>query len=97
MRLIATAMRRLEPPDDAELHRTYATLRRLHGEAFGWDPPEVVGLERLGNTRMRQHVRAWVNEWDLVRLDPDYVPATQVLPLASDYREDSDLTDSAGP
>jgi len=74
-------------PDEAELDRAYRILRQLHGTAYGWQPPDVSGLERLGATRMRQYVRAWINEWDLVRLDPDYQPATEVVQVAGDYSE----------
>ncbi len=95
MRRIESDMMLLEPPDAAELDRTYAALKKLHGEAFGWSPPEVPGLERLGATRMRQYVRAWINEWDLVRLDPQFQPQTVAVDIASDYREDSDLEDSS--
>ena len=42
---------------------------------------------------MRQYVRAWINEWDLVRLDPVFRPQTEVVEIASDYREDSALED----
>lgn len=81
----------LRPPDTAELDRTYADLKALHAAAFDWSPPDVGGLERLGATRMRQYVRAWINEWDLVRLDPAYRPASVVREVASDYREESEL------
>lgn len=91
MRHIEHDMLLLDPPDDAELDRAYAALKRLHGEAFGWIPPDVSGLERLGATRMRQYVRAWINEWDLMRLDPAYRPETEVVAIAMDYREDATL------
>jgi hypothetical protein len=91
MRHIQRDLTPLTAPDAAELNRVYQTLRRLHGEAFDWDPPDVLGLERLGATRMRQYVRAWINEWDLVRLDPDFRPTTEVLDVASDYRESPEL------
>ncbi len=91
MRLVERSMLLLEQPDAAELTRTYARLRDLHGEAFGWDPPDVPGLERLGATRMRQYVRAWINEWDLVRLDPAFAPATEVVEVASTYDEQPEL------
>jgi len=87
MRHIERDTQRLRRHDAAELDRAYRTLKQLHGTAYGWDPPDVEGLERLGATRMRQYVRAWINEWDLVRLYPDYQPATQALDLGSDYRE----------
>ncbi len=95
MRHIEQDMVQLAQPDDAELDRAYAILKRLHGEAFGWSPPDVPGLERLGATRMRQYVRAWINEWDLVRLDPLFRPQTEVVQLAADYTEDAALEDSA--
>lgn len=87
MRHIERDLARLVPPDGAELDRAYAILRKLHGDAYGWKPPHVSGLERLGATRLRQYVRAWINEWDLVRMDPTYKPSTTVVELESDYRE----------
>ncbi|MGH2732311.1 MAG: BREX system ATP-binding domain-containing protein [Actinomycetota bacterium] len=96
MRVIDRELVLLRPPDKAELDRTYRRLKEMHAEAFGWDPPDVSGLERLGATQMRQYVRAWINEWDLVRLDPGFVPETETVEIALDYREDADL-DGAAP
>jgi hypothetical protein len=94
MRIIDREMHLLTPPDDVELKQAYHRLRELHGRAFGWRPPDVAGLERLGATRMRQYVRAWINEWDLVRLDPGFRPETEIVEVPSDYREDPDLQHS---
>ncbi len=94
MRIIDRETHLLTPPDEVELKQAYDCLRELHGQAFGWQPPDVAGLERLGATRMRQYVRAWINEWDLVRLDPGYRPQTEMGDLPSDYREDPDLEHS---
>jgi hypothetical protein len=91
MRIIDREMKLLNPPDAAELDRAYARLKELHGTAFGWTPPDIAGLERLGATRMRQYIRAWINEWDLLRLDPAFQPQTEALGLDTDYREDTDL------
>jgi hypothetical protein len=91
MRIIDRETHLLTPPDDTELKQVYARLRELHGQAFGWQPPDVTGLERLGASRLRQYVRAWINEWDLVRLDPTYRPETETVDVPSDYREDPDL------
>jgi hypothetical protein len=91
MRIIDREMHLLSPPDDVELKQAYDRLRELHGRAFRWQPPDVAGLERLGATRMRQYVRAWINEWDLVRLDPAFQPETEAVDLTSGYREDPDL------
>jgi hypothetical protein len=91
MRIIDREMHLLTPPDEAELKQAYDRLRELHGQAFGWQPSDVAGLERLGATRMRQYVRAWINEWDLARLYPGYRPETETVDVQSDYREDPDL------
>ncbi|MGH3545391.1 MAG: BREX system ATP-binding domain-containing protein [Mycobacteriales bacterium] len=90
MSIIDEQMSLLTPPDAAELDRAYLRLKALHGSAFDWEPPNVAGLERLGATRMRQYVRAWINEWDLVRIDPDYRPDTQIDNISSNYREDAE-------
>jgi hypothetical protein len=97
MRAVERSMIRLQPPDEAELARTYGRLKVLHGEAFEWDPPDVPGLERLGATRMRQYVRAWINEWDLSRLDPSFRPATEVAQVRSSYDESPELERSPDP
>ena len=96
MRHIEHGMLLLEPPDDDELDHAYAALKTLHADAFGWNPPDVAGLERLGATRMRQYVRAWINEWDLTRLDPAFRPESVAVEIASNYREDSDLGGGPG-
>jgi len=91
MRLIERDMVLLQPPDAAELDRAYRRLKALHSEAFAWDPPDVAGLERLAATRMRQYVRAWINEWDLVRLDPSFRPQTEAVPVGVTYEEQPEL------
>ena len=93
MRHIEHEMLLLDPPDDDDHNRAYAALKQLHADAFGWAPPDVAGLERLGATRMRQYVRAWINEWDLIRLDPEFRPESVAADVASDYREDGTLDD----
>ena len=98
MRVIEREQIRLQPPDRDELDRTYTKLKQIHAEAFEWDPPDVEGLERLPSNRMRQYVRAWINEWDLRRLDPSYLPdiaASEVVVDLSDDHADGD--DSPSP
>lgn len=91
MRVIERDQIRLQPPDRDELDRTYAKLKQVHATAFGWNPPDVEGLERLPSNRMRQYVRAWINEWDLRRLDPSYLPEIAVSDITVD------LSDAAEP
>ncbi len=91
MRIIGHEQVKLQPPAQEELDRTYNRLREIHGEAFGWDPPAVSGLERLPSNRMRQYVRAWISEWDLRRLDPSYEPEIEAGTLVVDLSEDAEL------
>ncbi|MHB8342615.1 MAG: BREX system ATP-binding domain-containing protein [Mycobacteriales bacterium] len=91
MRIIEREQVQLQPPGRDELDRTYAQLKQIHADAYGWNPPDIAGLERLPSNRMRQYVRAWINEWDLRRLDPTYQPETTAAGLAIDLSEDTDV------
>jgi len=90
----------LSAPDDALLQRTYATLRRLHGTAYDWAPPDVTWPEALGTTPMRKYVRAWINAWDVRRLYPGFLegenPYEMTEPVA-DYTEDAALAADDAP
>ena len=91
MKAISTQLLLLTPPDSAELDQAYATLKTLQAAAYDWSPPDVTGIERLGATRMRQYVRAWIKQWDLVCLDPAYTPSTQTVEVLSSYEQNEDL------
>jgi hypothetical protein len=93
IRLIHTSrMLTLAPPSDAVVDDTYAKLRAIHARAYEWEPPDILWrVERARSTRMREYVRAWINEWDLRRLYPDYQPSIEVTPLNFVYEEDADL------
>lgn len=91
MRIIEREQVPLQPPGREELDRTYSLLKQIHAQAYDWDPPDVAGLERLPSNRMRQYVRAWINEWDLRRLDPAYQPEIRAAELAVNLSTDDDL------
>ncbi len=40
---------------------------------------------------MRQYVRAWINEWDLRRLDPSYQPDISATDVTVDLTDDAEL------
>lgn len=81
----------LSPPDLRGLDQVRERLRQLHGLAYDWQPPDVGAGERATSTSMRQYVRRWINEWDLVRLYPDYRPAMVAERFELDYSENPDL------
>ena len=82
---------RLRGPDRAALDRTREEVRALHARAFAWDPPDRRTGQVLSTTRIRQYVRRWINEWDLLRLYPGYAPHTVVADLPVDYSVQPEL------
>ena len=94
MRLLTREMVLLQQPDRDELDGIYLALKSLHAKAYAWEPPDVPGLERLGATRMRQHVRAWINAWDLIRADPTYSPVAVTSTVAVGWSDQDELEES---
>ena len=91
MRIIQSERVPLKAPDNTVLEQTYEKVRSIHAQAYGWDPPLVLSVERLSTTRMREYVKGWITEWDLKRLDPGYNVEIEVTELTQDYTEDPNL------
>lgn len=91
MRIIERELVRLVPPDVGTLDAAYRELRRLHSEAYDWQPPDLPRRESLASRSMRERVRSWIHEWDLRRLDPGYRPQIEIERIESDYSESPDL------
>ncbi|MDA8331896.1 MAG: DUF2791 family P-loop domain-containing protein [Candidatus Dormibacteraeota bacterium] len=96
MRILEREQVPLQPPTVEDLDRTYAQLKQIHAQAYSWEPPDVVGLERLPSNRMRQYVRSWINAWDLRRLYPTHQPEMSIGELEMDLRTDPGLEVSPG-
>jgi hypothetical protein len=90
MRLIARDALHLATLDRPTIQHVKDQVRGLHGQAYRWDPPGLDGQDDL-SLRIRQHVRQWINEWDLRRVDPTYTADTIVDALSMDYSERPDL------
>jgi hypothetical protein len=90
MRLIKREAVPLRAPDRGTIEHTKELVRQLHARAYGWEPPALGEADELG-LRMRQHVRRWINEWDLLRDDPAYTPRTVVSEIHLDYAERPEL------
>lgn len=88
MRLIDRGRLELVPPNESSLRSTYDKLRRVHAEAFGWEPPDVWTANFGPQRRMRSHVRRWIAEWDLRRLYPGSRPDLEEQELQVDYGEE---------
>lgn len=86
----------LSPPNLRGLDQLRRRLQRLHGTAYDWQPPALDAGDRATSTSMRQYVRRWINEWDLLRLYPDYRPSMVVEGFDIDYAENPDLERDSG-
>ena len=91
MRLIERDRVALSPPDLRGLDRVRDQISQLHGLAYDWTTPPLDAGEHATSTSMRQYVRRWINEWDLLRLYPDYRPLMVAQQLDVTYDEDPDL------
>lgn len=81
----------LAPVDDQTIDLVYQKLRRTHGEAYAWSPPDVEGVTRMSTRQMREYVRGWIHAWDLKRLYPDYDPDIGVEEVDTRLTEDEDI------
>ena len=77
--------------ENSDLRQVHEKSREMYCQAYGWNPPE--DYETNPTWRIRQHLKRWINAWDLVRLFPDYQPDIQVSDLRQSYSEDLDLED----
>jgi hypothetical protein len=80
----------LRPPTEADLLRHAETLRRSYGMAYDWEAPLLPLGERRANRTMRHHIRGWITQWDVLRLQrrPTEVELCTVL---SNYAEIQEL------
>lgn len=91
MRTIREKSVPLKKPGTEIIDEIYKKIREIHGTAYGWDPPDVSLLETLGTTRLREHIRKWITEWDLKYLDQGYSPEIEVTEVKQNYSENVDL------
>src|SRR5688572_23858580 len=87
----------LSEHDQAAIDRVYEILRRLHADAYQWEPPDVSGPTSLGTRQMREYVRSWIHSWDLQRLYPGYSPTIEVVPVDPGLQEDTDMEGEPSP
>jgi P-loop Domain of unknown function (DUF2791) len=79
----------LEDPNEATSRDIYQKLSAIYAKAYGWNPPMEWAPDKT--IRIRQHVKRWINEWDLERLYPGYKPDIEVTHLRQDYSESPEL------
>jgi len=81
----------------------YDKISQIHANAYDWEPPDVFQSKHEWN--IRQHIKRWINELDLRRLDPLYKPDiivdsvhqtfSEMPELEEDSSEDSQENDAS--
>ena len=80
----------LRPPSDDDLRRHEATLRQHYGAAYGWRAPALAASERRADRTMRHHIRGWITQWDMLRLE-GRAATIDVEQQRTNYEEDPTL------
>ena len=78
-----------ELSDSIDLQQVYEKCRVVYTHAYNWEAPAE--FETHPTWRIRQHIKRWINGWDLVRVFLDVSPEFQVTSLEQSYSEDPDL------
>ncbi len=96
MKLLKKSMRLRRAQAD-ELDDLQERVRRLHCVAFGWEAPHLADCRRGASSSVREHLKSWITQWDLILLNPDYRPEVVVDEVVQDYSEDDDLAREEEP
>jgi hypothetical protein len=86
----------LSPPAEADLQRYVDLLRRSYGAAYDRRAPPLPVGERRTNCTMRHHVRSWITQWDVLRLQ-GRTTGTEEETVVSNYAETADLDETPPP
>lgn len=82
---------RLRVPGIDELAGASLRLSELYREAYDWEPPATDAPERTATRTMRQYIKGWITEWDMLRLTGD-VTQTVADEMTANYAEDESLS-----
>ena len=83
---------RLLPPTPGDLAACHDKVLRLYSAAYDWPAPPLPPAERASSRTMRQYIKGWITQWDLLRLDGGDVVLVSGG-IASNYTEDATLAE----
>jgi hypothetical protein len=83
---------RLQLPTLADLASCQGKVQRLYSSAYNWPAPVLPPAERTSSRTMRQYIKGWITQWDLLRLDGSDVVLVSDS-IASNYTEDPTLAE----
>lgn len=83
---------RLLSPTLADLASCHDKVQRLYSTAYNWLAPALPPAERTSSRTMRQYIKGWITQWDLLRLGGGDVVLVAGS-IASNYTEDATLAE----
>ncbi len=91
MKFIQKKALSLKPSDEA-VRGAAQRVRDIYAKAYAWEPRPLEPGRGSASTVMRQHLKSWINQWDLKRLyDYEGKPVIHGEETKQDYKEDSDF------
>jgi hypothetical protein len=93
IRHIQSGLHMLRRPGAEDLAACHDKLRGLYGLAYGWPAPALAVAPPTASRTMRQHIKSWVTQWDLLRLY-GAVGSVVTTTLGVSYAEMPELTDA---
>jgi hypothetical protein len=84
---------RLLPPTPDDLAACHDKVQRLYSAAYDWPAPPLPPAERTSSRTMRQYIKGWITQWDLLRVVGGVGGALVDDRIASNYTEDVTLAE----
>jgi hypothetical protein len=84
---------RLLPPTLDDLAACHDKVQRLYSTAHTWPAPPLPPAERTSSRTMRQYIKGWITQWDLLRLVGGGNVALVDGSIATNYTEDATLAE----
>jgi hypothetical protein len=84
----------LNPATETDLARHAERLREGYGQAYGWDAPPLPVGERQARRTMRHHIRGWITQWDVLRLQ-GRAAEVELGTIVANYAESEELGEAA--
>jgi len=79
--------------DITDYKGVYSEVRDIYAQAYECDPPDVYREDH--SWTIRQHIKRWINDWDLRHLYPDYEPEIEVTEVIENLSEVPELEEES--
>ena len=88
IRVIRNQALALKTPLADDIRSLYLALSEICQHAYARTPGNLFQLVPAQSTPVRTYARMWITAWDLMRLDPGYVPEIESEAVTVGFAED---------